>query len=83
VHGFTSGADAKNVAVQWGALTSSLLVFFLVMLRVFSPRRGSAKARIIQRPQRNERPMRSRSREDIACRYASLAPDSDEPAPTR
>jgi hypothetical protein len=34
VHGFTSGADAKRVAVQWGALVGCTLVAFLVLLRV-------------------------------------------------
>jgi hypothetical protein len=34
VHGFTAGADNKNLAVQWVALTGSLLVLFLVVFRV-------------------------------------------------
>jgi predicted ferric reductase len=39
VHGFTAGADSANIAVQWVALTGSLVVFFLVMFRVLTPRR--------------------------------------------
>jgi predicted ferric reductase len=34
VHGFTAGADNKNLAVQWVALTGSLLVLFLVVFRL-------------------------------------------------
>ncbi len=51
VHGFTSGADNKNLAVQWVALTGGLLVFFLVMFRVLAPRRanGGARARPTRR----------------------------------
>jgi predicted ferric reductase len=36
LHGFTAGADNRNVAVQWAALTGSLLVVFLVVFRVRS-----------------------------------------------
>jgi hypothetical protein len=45
VHGFTAGADNKNLAVQWLALTGTLLVFFLVTFRLLAPRRGSRSAR--------------------------------------
>ncbi len=44
VHGFTSGADNRNLAVQWVALTGGLFVFLLVTFRVLAPRR-SAPAR--------------------------------------
>ena len=33
VHGFTAGADNMNLAVQWVALTRSLLVIFLLTFR--------------------------------------------------
>jgi predicted ferric reductase len=39
VHGFTSGADNRNLAVQWVALTGGLFVFLLVAFRVLAPRR--------------------------------------------
>jgi len=41
VHGFTAGADNKNLAVQWVALTGGLLVFLLVMFRLLAPRRAA------------------------------------------
>jgi len=41
VHGFTAGADNMNLAVQWVALTASLLVIFLLTFRFLVPRRGS------------------------------------------
>jgi len=34
VHGFTAGADNTNLAVQWVALTSGLLVVFVLFMRV-------------------------------------------------
>jgi predicted ferric reductase len=51
VHGFTSGADNKNLAVQWVALTGGLFVFLLMAFRVLAPRRrahaiGSPRAEI-------------------------------------
>jgi predicted ferric reductase len=45
VHGFTTGADNMNLAVQWGALTGGLLVIFLVIFRFLVPRRSSKAAR--------------------------------------
>jgi hypothetical protein len=50
VHGFTSGADAKVVAVQWSALTGGLLVTFLLGFRVLGRNttrapRAAARAR--------------------------------------
>jgi len=45
VHGFTAGADNTNLLVQWVALTGGLLVFFLGMFRVLSPRRRPSTAR--------------------------------------
>ena len=44
VHGFTSGADNTNLAVQWLALTGGLLVFLLVTFRVLAPRRAARAA---------------------------------------
>jgi methionine sulfoxide reductase heme-binding subunit len=34
VHGFTAGADNRNLAVQWVALTGAFLVIFLVAFRL-------------------------------------------------
>ncbi|HET9730010.1 MAG TPA: ferric reductase-like transmembrane domain-containing protein [Acidimicrobiia bacterium] len=48
VHGFTAGADNRNLFVQWGALTFGLLVFFLAMFRVLAPRRSVAAARRLE-----------------------------------
>ncbi len=45
VHGFTSGADNKNLAVQWLALTGCLLVFLLVSFRVLAPRPRTARSK--------------------------------------
>jgi len=50
VHGFTSGADNKNLAVQWVALTGGLFVFLLVAFRVLAPRR-SRRTSVGSRPQ--------------------------------
>jgi len=54
VHGFTSGADYKNLAVQWVALTGGLFVFLLVAFRVLAPRR-SRRTSAASRP-RSDRP---------------------------
>ena len=51
VHGITSGADNKNLAVQWLALTGGLLVFLLVTFRVLAPRRGAGKVASSRKPQ--------------------------------
>jgi hypothetical protein len=58
VHGFTSGADNRNVAIQWACLTGGLLVFLLVVFRVLAPRKASraasaARARVAARPDRS------------------------------
>jgi predicted ferric reductase len=39
VHGFQAGADKKHLFVQWGALTGSALVLFLLTFRTLAPRR--------------------------------------------
>ncbi len=41
LHGFTAGADNKNLAVQWCALTGGLLVVFLVAFRLLATSRHS------------------------------------------
>jgi predicted ferric reductase len=68
IHGFTSGADAKNVAIQWVALTCALLVVFFVVLRMRSRRTRTIRV--------------AAAREDIACRYVSSVPASDARVPT-
>ena len=51
VHGFTSGADRANLAVQWVAVTGGLFVFLLVTFRVLAPRNSnSSRARKPARP---------------------------------
>ena len=45
VHGFTSGADRANLAVQWGALSFGVIVVFLAVFRVTGPRRAARAAR--------------------------------------
>ena len=45
VHGFTSGADNRDLAVQWVALTGCLLVFLLVTFRLLAPSRAARPAR--------------------------------------
>ena len=42
LHGFTAGADNANLLVQWAALSSGLLVLFLVVFRLLAPRRARA-----------------------------------------
>jgi predicted ferric reductase len=71
VHGFTSGADNRNLAVQWVALTGGLLVFLLVTFRVLAPRRGAGRsAPAVTAPRREEQPseaaLRGRSAERTA-----------------
>ena len=44
VHGFTAGADNRNLAAQWVALTGGLLVFLLVTFRLLAPRRRTQAA---------------------------------------
>jgi len=87
VHGFTSGADSRNLAVQWVALTGGLFVFLLVSFRVLAPRRRTraASVRAAARPvpappetvppvetQPDERAFRGRSA-DQAAKVAELA----------
>jgi predicted ferric reductase len=38
-HGFLSGTDRGNLAVQWLALTGGMIVVFLIVFRVVGPRR--------------------------------------------
>ena len=44
VHAFQAGADAGNLLVQWGALTGSTLVLFLIIFRVLAPRKSQLAA---------------------------------------
>jgi DMSO/TMAO reductase YedYZ heme-binding membrane subunit len=71
IHGFTSGADNKNLAVQWVALTGGLAVFLLISFRVLAPRRsrgGAARSeRAARAPQLPERALRGRSAEPVAA----------------
>jgi hypothetical protein len=50
VHGFTAGADYRNVAVQWGAMTGGLLVIFLLTFRTLAPRRARSTGSRRPRP---------------------------------
>ena len=45
VHAFTAGADNRNIAVQWVALTGGLFVIFLVNFRLLAPRRSKKAVR--------------------------------------
>jgi predicted ferric reductase len=72
VHGFTSGADRGNLAVQWVALTAGLLVLFLLTFRAFAERRVSTSARS-PRAARPPHPA-STSRRHLAGRSASAEP---------
>lgn len=72
LHGFTSGADAANVAVEWAAVTGGVVVFLLVSLRVLAPRRrvrvvatrGAAEP--TRPPEPSEAAFRGRSAETAA-----------------
>jgi hypothetical protein len=44
VHGFTAGADNRNLAVQWVALTGAFLVIFLLWFRLRAERPAAAPA---------------------------------------
>lgn len=44
VHGLQSGADRKNLVVQWGVLTGSVVLLFLVMFRLLSESRSRRNA---------------------------------------
>jgi hypothetical protein len=72
VHGFTSGADRGNLAVQWAALTGGILVLCLTALRVLAPRRLSSSARF-PRAEQHPHPA-STSRTHLAGRSASAEP---------
>jgi predicted ferric reductase len=68
LHGFTAGADNRNLAVQWIALTGGLFVFLLAAFRMLAPRRSSRRAtsppRVVtheRAPELSERALRSRS----------------------
>jgi hypothetical protein len=43
VHGFTAGADNRNLAVQWVALTGSFLVIFLIGFRLHAMQTATAR----------------------------------------
>ena len=48
VHGFAAGADAANVSIHWLALTGSALLLFLVLFRVFAPRRRGGRSSAVR-----------------------------------
>ena len=52
VHGFASGADRANLAVQWAALTGGVVVVFLAAFRLAGPRRAARAAAASSRPER-------------------------------
>jgi predicted ferric reductase len=71
LHGFTSGADAANVAVEWAAVTGGVAVFLLVALRVLAPRRrlrvvATRPVEPARPPQPSEAAFRGRSAETAA-----------------
>lgn len=45
VHGFQAGADRATLLVQWLALTGGTLLLFLVLFRLFAPRRARGASR--------------------------------------
>jgi predicted ferric reductase len=47
VHGFTSGADSANLAVQWVAVTAGVFIFLLVTFRLSAPTRSRVTNRAI------------------------------------
>jgi predicted ferric reductase len=71
VHGFTSGADSANLAVQWVAVTAGLFVFLLVTFRVLAPRRSSAARTPAPTPAR-----KPRSRQPDAAAFRGRSADS-------
>jgi predicted ferric reductase len=75
VHGFTSGADNKNLAVQWVALTGGLLVFLLVSFRLLAPRRAARTAAAAKRstPRPDEQPSEA-ERIEAALRRRTVGP---------
>jgi predicted ferric reductase len=80
VHGFTSGADNMNLAVQWVALTGGLAVFLLISFRVLAPRRSRRAASAprparVRDPEPSERALRSRGAQTTPAPDA-VAPDA-------
>lgn len=79
VHGFTSGADNRNLAVQWVALTGGLFVFLLLTFRLLAPRRTAparAATRIDRGPdERTVEPSEAGLRGRSADRPAGAADD--------
>jgi predicted ferric reductase len=66
IHGFTTGADNKNLAIQWVALTGALLVFMLISFRVLAPRKSRRSAAAprpehVRAPELPETALRARS----------------------
>ena len=49
IHAFQSGADANNLLVQWGALTGSTLVLFLLLFRILAPRKSQLAGERVSR----------------------------------
>jgi hypothetical protein len=47
IHGFTAGADNRNLAAQWAAVTGGVLVVLVVALRLVSPGR---RTRVVTPP---------------------------------
>ncbi|MDQ1383370.1 MAG: hypothetical protein QOG65_749 [Actinomycetota bacterium] len=79
LHGFTAGADNRNLAVQWIALTGGLFVFILAAFRILAPRRSSRRTASTPRvvthecaPEPSERALRSR-RADREAKVEQLA----------
>jgi predicted ferric reductase len=73
IHGFTSGADNTNLAVEWVAVTAGLAVLVLVALRLVAPtgRRPATVTpftAIVREPQPSEAAFRGRSAQPTESR---------------
>jgi predicted ferric reductase len=84
LHGFTSGADGANVAVQWPAVTGGVFVFLLVSLRVLAPRRrprpvASRPAEVPRGAEPSAAMFRGRSADPPAADIPTVDPTVDTP----
>jgi hypothetical protein len=68
VHGFTSGADRGNLAVEWVACTGGVFVFLLVALRLLAPRRTAARTAPV--PVTTPDPSEATARQPVAMQSA-------------
>ncbi len=78
VHGFTSGADNTNLAVEWVAITGGGFVMLLLAFRVLAPRRAARTTTTTPEPTGDGTPNTAPDEAAIRGRSAERA---EEPVP--